>query len=75
VVLSEAAYRRLQTFAAVAGIPIEHAASDAITEWMKSTGDLVIEAVQKNRRTSAFNRKLMIVERCPPAEKRSDSQK
>ena len=50
VVLSEAAYRRIQEYAQVAGVSVERAANDAIVEWMNSTGDLFIEAVRKRRR-------------------------
>lgn len=61
VVLSEVAYQRLQTYATIAGIAIEDAASDAITEWMRQTGDSVIATVQRRQMTSASKRKLMIV--------------
>jgi hypothetical protein len=53
VVLSEAAYRRLEGYARISGTPIECAASDAVAEWMNTTGDLVIEAIQKKRRAEA----------------------
>jgi hypothetical protein len=43
VVLSETAYRRLEAYARIFDGSIECAASDAIAEWMNSTGNLVIE--------------------------------
>lgn len=61
IVLSEVVYQRIQSYATFAGISIEAATSNAITEWMNSTGDLVIEAVQKKRRASAVKPKLIIV--------------
>jgi hypothetical protein len=53
VVLSEAAFQRIQTYATSVGLSIEVAASDAISEWMNSTGDLVVEALEKKHRASA----------------------
>jgi hypothetical protein len=61
VVLSEAAYRRLEGYARISGIPLECAVSDAVTEWMNTTGDLVIEAIQKKRRAEAPRPKLTLV--------------
>jgi hypothetical protein len=55
------AYQRIQTYANFVGISIEVAASDAITEWMSSTGELVVEALQKKRRESAAKQRLAIV--------------
>lgn len=60
IVLSEVAYQRIQTYATFAGLSIEDAASDAITEWMNSTGDLVVEALQKTQRASAAKTRLTI---------------
>ena len=67
VVLSEEAYRWIQTFANVSGIPIERAANDAITEWMYTTGNLVVEALQKIQKASAAKPKLMIVSSAGPS--------
>jgi hypothetical protein len=61
VVLSEAAYRRLEGYARISGIPLECAANDAIAEWMNSTGDLVIEAIEKKRKAEAPRPKLKLV--------------
>ena len=61
VVLSEVAYRRIQEYASFAGISIECAVSDAITEWMESTGDLVVEALQKKQRSFGAKPRLTIV--------------
>jgi hypothetical protein len=61
LVLSEVVYQRIQSYANFAGISIEDAATDAITEWMNSTGDLVVEALQKKRRASAAKPKLILV--------------
>lgn len=71
VVLSEVAYRRIQTYARVTGIPIERAAGDAITEWMCSTGNLVVEALQKTQRASGAKTRLTVVSSaglCPDTE-------
>jgi hypothetical protein len=67
VVLSEAAYRRLEGYAQISGISIECAASDAIAEWMNSTGDLVVEAIQKKRKAEAARPKLTLVWSARPA--------
>lgn len=67
VILSEAAYRRLEGYARISGIPIECAASDAIAEWMNSTGDLVIEALEKNRKAEAPRPQLKLVWSAGPA--------
>ena len=67
VVLSEAAYRRLEGYARISGIPIESAASDAIAEWMNSTGDLVIEALEKNRKAETPRPRLKLVWSAGPA--------
>jgi hypothetical protein len=55
-----------------AGISIERAASDAITEWMNSTGDLVVEAMQKKQRMATAKSKLTIVS---GASSRTDAAK
>jgi hypothetical protein len=61
VVLSEAAYRRLEAYARISDVSIECAASDAIAEWMSSTGDLVIEAIQKKQKAEKAKPKLTLV--------------
>ena len=61
VALSEFAYRRIKAYAAFTGISIEVAVSDAISEWMDGTGDLVIEAMQKQQRESVARPRLTIV--------------
>jgi hypothetical protein len=61
VVLSETAYRQIQTYAIVTGVSMERAASDAISEWMHTTGNLFVEASQRMRRASATKPKLKIV--------------
>jgi len=66
VVLSEVAYKRIETYAAFAGISIDRAASDAITEWVRTTGDLVVEALQRNRKASGPKTKLTIVSGASP---------
>jgi hypothetical protein len=67
VVLSEAAYRRLESYARISGIPLECAASDAIAEWMTSTGDLVIEAIEKKKKAEVPRPKLKLVWSAGPA--------
>ena len=61
VVLSEAAYERILVFAAVVGVPIERAVSNAVTEWMNGTGYLVMDAVEKHRKANAARPKLTLV--------------
>jgi hypothetical protein len=61
VVLSEVAYERIQAYANFVGISLEVAASDAISEWMNSTGDLVVEALQRKEREAATKPRLTIV--------------
>ena len=61
VVLSEVAYRQLEAYARVTGVSIDCAASDAIAEWMNTTGELVIEAIQKKRKAEAPKPKLTLV--------------
>ena len=67
VVLSEVAYRRLEAYARISDVSIECAASDAIAEWMNSTGDLVIEAIQKKRNAGESKPKLTLVWSASPA--------
>jgi len=67
VVLSETAYRRLEAYARISDVSIECAASDAIAEWMNSTGDLVIEAIQKKRKAEESKPKLTLVWSAYPA--------
>ena len=67
VVLSEAAYRQIQTYAILTGISIDHAASEALSEWMRTTGNLLVEALQKMQRTSAAKPKLTIVSGAGPS--------
>lgn len=61
VILSEQAYRRIQEYAQTANVSVESAASDAIAEWMNTTGELVIEALQKKRKSEAAKPKLTLV--------------
>jgi hypothetical protein len=61
VALSEVAYEQIQAYANFVGISIEVAASDAISEWMSSTGDLVVEALQRKEREAAAKPRLTIV--------------
>ena len=61
VVLSEDAYERILVFAAVVGVPIERAVSNAVTEWMNGTGYLVMDAVEKRRKANAARPKLTLV--------------
>ncbi len=61
VILSEQAYRRIQGYAQIANVSVESAASDAIAEWMNTTGELVIEALQKKRKAEAAKPKLTLV--------------
>jgi hypothetical protein len=61
LVLTDAAYRRIREYARFAGVSIECAASDAIIEWMNSTGDLVVEAIQTRQKAQAAKPKLTLV--------------
>ena len=61
VVLSEQAYRRIEGYAQIANVSVESAASDAIAEWMNTTGELVIEALQKKRKAESARPKLTLV--------------
>jgi len=59
VVISEDAYERIQKFAGFAGIPVERAVSNAVSEWMTGTGYLIMDAIEK--RAKAARPKLILV--------------
>jgi hypothetical protein len=53
LVISEEAYARIAEYARFAHISLEHAASEAIVEWMKQTGEPIMTEFQKRRAARA----------------------
>lgn len=47
IVVDSTTYKRIQEFASSANISIDLAIIEAINEWMDTTGDLLIESIDK----------------------------
>ena len=54
---------RIEEFATYFGIPIEEAINKAVTEWMYTTGDMMMAYTEHERRTTAARPKLTLVKR------------
>ena len=49
VVLSKKAHERIKEYSDFTGISVERATSEAVSEWMDETGDLVMQEMERRR--------------------------
>lgn len=49
VCLTEDSYKRIEGYAEAAGISVQRAVSEAVGEWMDTTGDAVMAVLRKRR--------------------------
>jgi hypothetical protein len=61
VALSAETHNRICRYAEIANVTTDQAVNDAVIEWMNSTGDLVIEALERRSRRHATKPKLILV--------------